>query len=323
MQNVVFFLLAVFGGFGTWAMLLGPTIDVVRARRWTPTPCTITGSDVTSEEVPDPGRPATRPARLVHGVEVGFRYEAGGRTHVARRYSFDTGIRTSGRVHARQIAALYPAGRSATCWVNPGDPAEAVINRRFQGSMLLGLAPFLLFLVGVLALARPALREGRSSPEEDPAAPRHPPRATSARRRLGRPFENGLIVAVGYAGLALFGLLAAIGSEVSNPRLPRRPPRRRRAPRRGIPAAPVRACSAARGVRFLLVLGTAMASSRPGRARLPPLPPRGILSASSPAAADPLSSFPELAARYASEVAGPVWILPVVAVLVALGARRL
>lgn len=322
MQNAVFVLLMLAGGFFSWEMLIGPTVDVVRARGWTKTPCTIVGSEVTAHALTGPERPLWQPRRLLHSLEVGFRYDAGGNTHVSRRYSFAPNVRTSGSVLSRRIAALYTSGTKATCWVNPRNAAEAVINRRFQGSMLLGLAPFLLFLVGFLALLDPLFAKAGASPRRLLSRPA-PAEGEAARRRLGKPFENGLIAAAGLAFFAFFGLLAAIGSEVSD--LPFLATHLALAVLLGAgyrqrwfaPAALLSAYA------FLLLLASVLAIVASGARPLLPYTLAALLGVAPGTTAEALSAFPDLAGRYAAEVGWPIWVLPFVVVLVPLGARRI
>ena len=89
MQSAVFVFLLAAGGFFSWEMLLGPVVDVVRARSWVKTPCTIVDSGVASHAPTEPEWEHRDERRLLHSLEIGFRYEVGGKTYTSRRYSFD------------------------------------------------------------------------------------------------------------------------------------------------------------------------------------------------------------------------------------------
>lgn len=317
MQNVLFLFLALAGGFFGWELLLGPGLDVVRARAWARTPCTIVESGLEDSERTELPRPVDPRGRFLQSLRVSFRYDVGGKAYLGSRYSFAANVRTERSRIRQKIVALYPTGREAACFVNPRDPAEAVINRRFQGEMLLGLAPLLLLVVGLGGLAQP-LFEGRA---EGPPMLLRRPRASKgaeAEKRLGEPWVNGWIAAAGFAGLALYGLLSALGSEVSN-----------------LPYLSVHlvvsvllavgyrlrsfaASALLAGYALLLSLGWFGAVVAPdGISRLPlflgPDDPR----------VHRISELPSLAAAFALEVS-PLWLVPpAVAVLAALGARRL
>jgi HEAT repeat protein len=317
MQNVLFLVLALAGGFFGWELLLGPGLDVVRARSWTKTPCTIVESGLEASERTGLPRPVDPRGRFLHSLRVSFRYDVGGTEHVGRRYSFAANVRTERSRIRQRIVALYPTGREATCFVNPRDPAEAVINRRFQGEMLLGLAPLLLLVVGLGGLAQP-LFEGRAAGR--PRLPRRPraSKGAEAEKRLGEPWVNGWIAAAGFAGLALFGLLSAIGSEVSNLRFLTVHLVASVLLAVGYRLRSFAASALLAGYALLLSLGWIGAAVAPDGFSVLAL----FLGPGDPRV-HRISELPSLAAAFAAEVS-PLWLVPpAVAVLAALGARRL
>lgn len=93
------------------------------ARAWEETPCTILESRV--DTVSDG-----------YSVSLAFQYERQGNTYISRRLKpSGAGVETSvGKADA--LAAQYPAGAVATCFVNPHAPAEAVL---LQGNPFFGL----------------------------------------------------------------------------------------------------------------------------------------------------------------------------------------
>jgi hypothetical protein len=127
-----------FGLVFTWFFLIRPLAQVVAARQWIATPCTVVSSDVRSHR----GDKGT-----TYSVDILYRFEFGGREYRANRYSFLSGS-SSGRSGKEAIVRRYPAGGSALCFVNPAQPSQAVLNRNFTGLMWLGLIPLVFVVIG-------------------------------------------------------------------------------------------------------------------------------------------------------------------------------
>jgi hypothetical protein len=53
---------------------------------------------------------------------------------------------------ARQLANTFPAGSQQVCYVDPDNPARAVLNRNFVSQMVLCFFPFVFILVGSLGV---------------------------------------------------------------------------------------------------------------------------------------------------------------------------
>jgi hypothetical protein len=136
---VAFF--SVFLAFGlvfVYFFLIRPLSLVVAARQWTATPCTVVSSSVRTHRGDD---------STTYSVDILYRYEFGGRGYRANRYDFIGGS-SSGRSGKEAIIRRYPPGGSAVCYVDPGRPSQAVLNRNFTGMMWLGLIPLVFVAVG-------------------------------------------------------------------------------------------------------------------------------------------------------------------------------
>jgi hypothetical protein len=125
------------GGVMTYMLLVRPVARVAAAGGWIQVPCTIVNSRVLTHRGDD---------STTYSVDIFYRYEIDGREYHANRYDFVVGS-SSGYSGKQEIANRYPPGTEALCYVNPADPAEAVLERGFTGTMLFGLIP-LLFLLG-------------------------------------------------------------------------------------------------------------------------------------------------------------------------------
>jgi hypothetical protein len=119
----------VFAGIGA-----APLLELWRAQDWTPTPCTILTSQVTEVDGDDGS---------TWRVDVSFRYEVGGVEHVSDRYRVSR-VSSSGRSGKQRVVDSLPPGTETTCYVDPEDPANAIL-RRDLGEEWIFVAAGLLF----------------------------------------------------------------------------------------------------------------------------------------------------------------------------------
>ena len=117
---------------------LNPLLRVVRASGWEATPCVVTSSRIVSHDD-------------TYSVEIHYSYSVNGKSYAGTRYSFFSGS-TSGYSGKNDIVQQNPPGKSATCYVNPADPSDAVFYRGYSSDMLWGLFGVPFFLVGVAGL---------------------------------------------------------------------------------------------------------------------------------------------------------------------------
>jgi len=134
----------VVGSVLLYTFLLRPCFKILSARHWPAVPCVILSSDVRSHR--DSGHGA------IYSVNILYGYEFGGREFKANRYDFMGGS-SSGSGAKYSIVAQHPPGSRTVCYVNPADPAEAVLKRGFTPTMWLGLIPLVFVLVGAVGLS--------------------------------------------------------------------------------------------------------------------------------------------------------------------------
>jgi hypothetical protein len=96
-----------------------PLRDLLRARSWLETPCVVLSSEVKRH----PGDESD-----TFSVAIRFRYSYDGATHESGRFDFESAS-SSVRRAKEAIVARCPAGLETTCWLNPYDSREAVIER--------------------------------------------------------------------------------------------------------------------------------------------------------------------------------------------------
>lgn len=137
---IPFFLVFFLAGLGVMVMTIAwPLLRVIQARRWAPVECTIVSSQVVSGDG-------------THSVRIVYDYVAAGQLQRSDRYHFFTGS-TSGYDGKAAAVANYPPGSKRTCFVDPDDATQAVLNRSLPVECWFGLfgVPFL--LVGGVGLA--------------------------------------------------------------------------------------------------------------------------------------------------------------------------
>ena len=130
-----------------------PLLLTFEARGWHATPCTILASEV--------GTHRGSKGSKTYSIDIHYRYEVRGEPRESKVYNFFTGS-SSGYDSKAAIVAKYPPGSEQTCYVNPRDPAEVVLQRDFDSDYLFGFFG-LIFVgaalgVGYLLLRRPPPR---------------------------------------------------------------------------------------------------------------------------------------------------------------------
>ena len=136
---MVFFAVFFLVGAGVFHLaFVRPGTRVWQARAWEKTPCAI----VVSRLVSFAGRNST-----THRVEILYSYQVAGRDYKSSRYGFVEG--SSGDMAAQNaIVERYPAGSEAYCYVNPREPTESVIERRFTRELWFGFIPLIFVVAG-------------------------------------------------------------------------------------------------------------------------------------------------------------------------------
>lgn len=102
-------------------LMFGPMVlGLIRSRNWAPTPCTIISSGVEESRSSKGGS--------TYRVAVRYRYQVDDRQYVGDRYHWMAGY-SSGYLSKQRVVAALPPEAEATCFVNPANPAESVLNR--------------------------------------------------------------------------------------------------------------------------------------------------------------------------------------------------
>ena len=137
----------------TYLFSVRPLILFRDAAHWRGTPCTIVASGA---------RALNRDSGTGYRAEVVFRYQFDGRAQVSGDFELVENSNLSYR-QAAAIVGRYPPGASALCYVNPRDPARAVLDRSFPRVVLFGLIPFAFLMLSCWGLVAGARRKGRGA----------------------------------------------------------------------------------------------------------------------------------------------------------------
>ncbi len=133
----------VFGTIGLAILLLSlrDSLQRLATRRWAPTPCTVVESAIDNDGEQ-------------HRFNVVFEYRFNDCTYSNRHFTHKGGMRQSRIGDAQRLLDRYSPGASMTCYVNPGNPTEAIILRDLSASgivvPILFCLPFLIFGYGLL-----------------------------------------------------------------------------------------------------------------------------------------------------------------------------
>jgi len=111
----------VLGAIALWMLYLAPARNAQAARGWQPTDCRIVSTERTL-------RVAKRHHTKV-GLEVIYEYTTKGQTYRASLYRFGGHVEEP---EITQAVSQFRSGTRTTCWVDPSDPAQAVLLQGFS-----------------------------------------------------------------------------------------------------------------------------------------------------------------------------------------------
>ncbi|HPD46313.1 MAG TPA: DUF3592 domain-containing protein [Anaerohalosphaeraceae bacterium] len=149
---IVFGMFTVFGFAFSYFFLVRPVKNLIAARSWVETPCTILSANVKSHSSSD---------GTTYSVDITYEYRFGNRTYTSDRYNFMGGS-SSGRSGKQEVVDRYRKAKNPVCYVDPHNPQSAVLVRKVQPVMLWGLFPVIFILVGVAGVT--ATLRGRRKP---------------------------------------------------------------------------------------------------------------------------------------------------------------
>ena len=146
---------------GAWLITTGLIPVVIQwnnMQGWVATPCDMLSSKVLTVWVDDEER---------HTTGVRYRYEYQGREYVTDKYAAYVNPWRSTKGLEKKLEK-YPVGTTATCYVNPEQPEQAVLTRDIRGFKFLGGAMgSIIWFVGAIAFGMGTRSWGRRFPARD------------------------------------------------------------------------------------------------------------------------------------------------------------
>ncbi|MBN1359499.1 MAG: DUF3592 domain-containing protein [Sedimentisphaerales bacterium] len=135
----LFLLFAALGGGLLYPLGIKPVAKTLDARGWVATPCKVLRAEVRSHEGDD---------STTYSVYILYEYEFDGQPYKNDRYDFMGGS-SSGYHGKAQVVDRYHADANPVCYVDPANPAEAILKRGFHAKLLLALVPLPFLLIGL------------------------------------------------------------------------------------------------------------------------------------------------------------------------------
>lgn len=123
-------------------VFIRPAIQTMAARDWVEVPCRIESADVKTHSGSDGS---------TYSIEVRYIYEYGGKVYTGDCYAFHSMSSSSRGWRDKAVARLRSSPKSV-CFVNPADPAEAVLDRGLSSDIGFGLIPLVFILVGICCM---------------------------------------------------------------------------------------------------------------------------------------------------------------------------
>jgi len=156
---LIFFAIFFLVGSGFMVPFAIVVAKVIGSRNWVPTPCVIVSSTVKKHR----GEKG-----YTYSIEMVFRYEFGDKEYESHTYDFSPGSSSGYRSKAR-VVERYPAGKKATCYVNPRKPSQAVISRQLPAIVWFAFIPAVFVAIGLGGLV--GMFRARRQPSARPSAP--------------------------------------------------------------------------------------------------------------------------------------------------------
>lgn len=177
----------------------------LKAYGWSKTPCTILWSEA-------------NPHGSFFDLSVRFAYSFDGEAFESSRFDYFNDTRRFSDVADRApLLEKYGKGKDCVCFVNPGNPSEAMLEKPGFGEWFTVLFPLLFVSVGIVVLYNTwRVKKPKESDQSSPSATSDGPRKTENRPtgQLMSLLIGGLFLGIGIFIACLFGgkLIAAAGA---------------------------------------------------------------------------------------------------------------
>jgi|GEM_PF-746573 len=124
-------------------MTILPLWRTAIAQTWNQVPCVVERSELLRFEGDD--GPTYR-------IDILYTYDFAGQTYGSNRYSFASIGSSSGHKGKQKVLNQYSVGHQTACYVDPGDPTNAVLERGLTLANLWGLFPIPFAAIGLFVI---------------------------------------------------------------------------------------------------------------------------------------------------------------------------
>jgi len=133
----------------TFSQAIKPLVILDRARAWTEAPAQILSLDLS--------RHSGRKGSTTYRIDICYQYEVNGQTYTSERFSAVSRADNVSPFHHknyRHYKPLFEAKQPISCWVDPSNPTEAIIDRsiRFELLAFTHLFVFIFPIVGLFIM---------------------------------------------------------------------------------------------------------------------------------------------------------------------------
>ncbi|MBS0286958.1 MAG: DUF3592 domain-containing protein [Proteobacteria bacterium] len=142
---VVFLILSLVGLFSAYHLTYLTLAKMSDAKKWAQVTCEVISSQVLTSTSHGSHSSTT------YKAQINYRYEYEGKSYTNNTYHFQE-YYTSAYNHEYQLTREYPPGRKFSCFVNPQNPREAVIDPKPGFYLIICLFPLIFFFVGIVGL---------------------------------------------------------------------------------------------------------------------------------------------------------------------------
>ena len=135
---LLFLAFAIVGSIALYTMTIRPMSKISAARTWPAVSCTIISAEVGTHDGSD---------STTYSIDIVYRYTCNEQEYQSDRYDFMTGS-SSGYTRKANVVQYYREAQQPVCFINPDNPAEAVLNKDLHLGYLWALFPLPFVAVG-------------------------------------------------------------------------------------------------------------------------------------------------------------------------------
>lgn len=144
-----------------------PLMRLISAWTWAELPCTILSSQVGVHQSSDDPRGGQR-FRITYSIDITYKYAYADVSYTSDRYNFLQWFASPGYSGKQAVVKRFPPGTAAVCYVNPGNPSEAVLSRTPSIGYFLGSFGLILVALGMMVFYG-VYRQSRAVPVRGPS----------------------------------------------------------------------------------------------------------------------------------------------------------